>query len=93
MAPGCVLTNTRVELVDGDNNPITGPSNEAKDQQELGQAFGHSIYAERGARLVTPPPGAPNLSATVHWWYETGTDVRYRLRYYINQPNGVACDP
>jgi hypothetical protein len=79
---------------DGDDHGYAGPANEAKDSVWIGTGpFGAGFHAERGARMVTPPPGPPNLSATVHWWYDAPTDVRYRLRYYINQPAGTACEP
>jgi len=93
MAAGCVVTQTQVELVDGNNSVIAGPGGEVKQRVELGDIMGVKQYAERGARIRTPPPGAPNLRTEVHWWFETGTDVRYRVRYFITQPVGTDCQP
>jgi hypothetical protein len=96
MAAGCLLTDTRVELVGGDSDDhgYAGPANEAKDSVWISTSpFGSGFNVERGARIVTPPSGPPNLSAAMHWWYDATTDVRYRLRYYISQPSGTSCEP
>lgn len=93
MAPGCVLTATQVELVDDDDRVIQGPGSEVKEKVTIGSAFGQPLYAERGARVTTAPTAPPNLATQVHWWFEGGTSVRYRVRYFINQPAGVTCTP
>jgi Zn-dependent metalloprotease len=92
MNPACAVTGTEVELVDSSGNVIAGPANAVSDTVVIGYIFGFPLYASRGARITGPAPGAPpNLSTGVHWWHESGVAVRYRLRYYISQPNGITC--
>lgn len=94
----CEITDVQVELLDGDGNRIAGPGREVKHDQEIGRTpiTDRPILRERGASIIpgqTLPTRPPNLSVRVHWWHEDKTNVRYRLRYFINQPNGVTCIP
>ena len=91
MNPACTLTRTELELVDSAGTVIAGPANAVSNSVIIGYVFGFPIRSGRGANLTMVPLGVPNLSAAVHWWFESGVAVRYRLRYYINQPNGISC--
>jgi thermolysin len=92
MSSSCAVTKTEIELVDNSGNVIAGPAATVKDTVILGWFFSVPITASRGANLTTAGPGAPpNMTAGVHWWHEGGVAVRYRLRYYISQPNGTSC--
>jgi Thermolysin metallopeptidase, alpha-helical domain/Fungalysin/Thermolysin Propeptide Motif len=94
MAGGCVVRRTEVELLDGAGGVVAGPSNGVTDSVFLFNLFGLPITTARTATIIaTPGPRPPNLSATVIWGFGIGTDVRYRLRYYIDQPLGVSCNP
>lgn len=89
----CRLRKTEVELVTGSGSVIAGPSNSASDRVLLGYVLGAPVYATRTATLTVAPAGPPDLSGTIAWKSDAGTNVRFRLRYFIDQPTGIACTP
>jgi len=92
MNPACTLAKTELELVDNAGNTTVGPSDSPSETVQLCALFCFNVT--RGATISGPKPtGPPNLSMMVHWFYDTGVAVRYRLRYTISQPTGVSCNP
>ena len=41
-----------------------------------------------GARIEKGVVGTSDASVAVHWWYDVGTAVRYRVIYYLERPGG-----
>jgi Zn-dependent metalloprotease len=92
MSPLCTVRDMDLELVDAAGHLIAGPSKNVFDSVTIGRIFNQPIIASRGASIAGPIPTAPpNLSVAVNWWFESGVAVRYRLRYYIDQPAGISC--
>lgn len=78
MPAGCVVTGVTLEKVTSDGSPIGPPGLEV--------GAGNS-----GARLVSSDAGTSSLRAGVHWWFDAGNAIRYRVVYTIAQPVGVQC--
>lgn len=93
MNPACVLNNTQVEIVNGDGFILGGPGATAQHAITV-WVFFVPVTVTRDVTLVAQPPGIPNLSAPVAWGYGVAfLDIRFRLRYFLGAPAGVACVP
>lgn len=93
----CGLTTTTVEILNEAGRPLTphGPSAHHRVSHDF--VF-FTLNFDQNVTITTPPPGAPNLQASVHWQYDIGREARFRLHYRLAQPiipgsPPVACTP
>jgi hypothetical protein len=93
MAGACTIRKTEVEILDpADDHVLDGPSNSCSHAWTV-YVCGWPVNFNRSVTLNAQPPGTPNLSAPVTWSTDVGQNMRFRLRYYIDQPAGTACTP
>lgn len=91
MSAACTLTSTEIQMVAKDGTLMEGPAASVRHVYSTNMFF--SITS--GATFTgATPTGPPNLSASVHWWFDSGVAIRYQLVYNISQPNdGTNCTP
>lgn len=75
---GCVVTDVILELLDSSynvqsTNHMGGPD---------------ATFGSTGARITSQSLNSNNLDVGVHWWFDVGSAVRYRIRYIIT---GTGC--
>lgn len=94
MAAACVLIATDIEILDDSGGRIGGPNRPTAAWSEVRWVAFVPITFGRTVTIATPPPGPPNLSATVTWTYTAGVSgVNWRLVYLLDKPLGTACNP
>lgn len=92
MFPTCAIRKAEVEIVDDNNNVLAGPGNSCTYSWTV-HVLGWPVNFNRRVTLNAQPPGTPNISAPVTWNTDVGQRIRFRLRYYIDQPVGTTCTP
>ena len=75
---GCQVTDVTLELLDSSGN--------VKSTNQMGGADAH--YGSTGARITSQNLNTNRMDVGVHWWFDVGSAVRYRIRYIVT---GVAC--
>ena len=91
---GCSLRNTLVEIVSDDGNGVESPPGLDVDHDYVVDCLFFTLHFHKHATLAAQPPGGTNFMAPVNWSFDAGQQIRFRLRYYLDKPNGVAdCQP
>jgi hypothetical protein len=90
----CRLNDTLIEIVDDAGRVISSVEHSVRSRVTQSFLF-FSVNFDSNASITVPPPGLPNLRATVHWQHDIGRDSHFRLHYLMSQPTGVGvtCTP
>ena len=80
MPLNCEILQVKLEKLDKNGHRM-GPTG-----REVGDS--HS-----GARIIEDAVGGSSLRVKVHWWFDPGCIIRYRVIYTILQPHGTSCWP
>jgi Thermolysin metallopeptidase, alpha-helical domain/Fungalysin/Thermolysin Propeptide Motif len=77
--PGCIISAINLHLLDSDYKlkAVTSPGGP------------DAIYGGTGARITSHNSGTNDPLVNVHWWFDAGSAVRYKIVYSIT---GVGCD-
>ena len=91
---GCVLRNTQVEITNDNGIGVLTAPGPSVDHDLAVDCFFFVAHFHRRATINSQPPGGTDFSAPVTWSFDAGQQVRFRLRYYLDKPVGVAdCQP
>ncbi len=90
----CFISKTEVELLDAAGNITAGPGQSVTDRVSH-CVLGVCAHFDQHAEVLSPAFWTTgDLSALIRWHYHVGRGaIRIRLRYTINQSNGVSCQP
>jgi hypothetical protein len=95
---GTDILGIKKRLLDRNGNPAIIKDIEVQLVDQHGNIIGrgwHGNYAESygpfpgstfGARIQYSKIGTNDPAVAVHWWYDAGTAVRYRVVYYTDKP-------
>lgn len=74
---GCFIVMVELELVDKHGNPFSDVSTKT--------SIGHpdATKGGAGARIDGDGTGTGDETVSVHWWHDTGSACRYRIKYTI----------
>jgi hypothetical protein len=52
-------------------------------------AVGSAGFPSWGASMTSNMIGTPDMTVVVHWWFDVGVAVRYRVHYLVQGNNCV----
>jgi Zn-dependent metalloprotease len=70
---GCIIDDIVLELLNSNYETVATTSRGSPDAQ----------FGSTGARIISDYEETNNEEVKVHWWFDAGSAVRYKLRYYL----------